>query len=109
MALKYFIANKITFQWLHNTQYLPMKILNWILILPIKFYRMAISPLIGSSCRYQPTCSKYTMDAINEWGAFKGSWLGIKRITSCHPWGGHGWDPVPKKDEKGNKHTGHSH
>jgi len=49
------------------------------------------------------------MDAINEWGAFKGTWLAIKRITSCHPWGGHGWDPVPKKGKKGEDHVGHSH
>lgn len=66
-------------------------------ILPIRFYQLAISPYLGKNCRYQPTCSHYAIDAINEWGVLKGMWLGLKRIFSCHPWGGHGYDPVPKK------------
>ncbi len=75
-----------------------------ILILPIKFYQAAISPVIGPHCRYSPTCSHYMIDAINEWGPFKGLWMGIKRIGRCHPWGGHGHDPVPKKPaRKSNK------
>ena len=74
-----------------------MSILKKIFILPIKFYQYAISPLIGPSCRFEPTCSHYMVQAIEEWGIFKGVWLGIKRIVKCHPWGGHGHDPVPKK------------
>ncbi|MEM1327830.1 MAG: membrane protein insertion efficiency factor YidD [Bacteroidota bacterium] len=66
----------------------------------IRFYQGAISPHLGQRCRYQPTCSAYTIEAIQEWGFFKGSWLGLKRILSCHPFGGHGYDPVPKKEEK---------
>jgi uncharacterized protein len=66
------------------------------LILPIRFYQMAISPMFPASCRYTPTCSQYTLEAINEWG-LKGLWMGIKRFGSCNPWGGHGYDPVPKK------------
>lgn len=63
----------------------------------VKFYQLAISPIFGSKCRYYPTCSQYTIEAINEWGPLKGGWLGLKRIASCHPWGGHGIDEVPKK------------
>ncbi|MCB0666773.1 MAG: membrane protein insertion efficiency factor YidD [Saprospiraceae bacterium] len=73
--------------------------MNWlrkIYILPIKFYQWAISPLLPSACRFTPTCSHYTVEAIEEWGIFKGTWLGLKRIFRCHPWGGHGYDPVPK-------------
>jgi uncharacterized protein len=69
-------------------------------ILPIRFYQMAISPYLGKNCRYQPTCSHYAIDAINEWGVLKGTWLGLKRIFKCHPWGGHGFDPVPHKEKK---------
>ncbi|MEM9886853.1 MAG: membrane protein insertion efficiency factor YidD [Bacteroidota bacterium] len=63
----------------------------------IRFYQAALSPYIGQRCRYSPTCSAYTIEAIEEWGIFKGIWLGIRRIGRCHPWGGHGYDPVPKK------------
>ena len=76
------------------------KFLRKIVTLPIRFYQLAISPLLGSNCRYQPTCSNYMIEAIEEWGIFKGLWLGIKRISRCHPWGGHGHDPVPKREEK---------
>lgn len=61
----------------------------------IKFYQWGLSPLIGPACRYQPTCSRYTAEAIRKYGPWKGSILGIKRISRCHPWGGHGYDPVP--------------
>jgi putative membrane protein insertion efficiency factor len=61
----------------------------------IKGYQYLISPLLGSSCRYTPTCSNYGVEAIQKYGPFKGGWLTIKRITRCHPWGGHGHDPVP--------------
>jgi len=76
------------------------KFLRKIVTLPIRFYQLTISPLLGSNCRYQPTCSHYMIEAIEEWGIFKGLWLGIKRISRCHPWGGHGHDPVPKKEKK---------
>ncbi|NRB46427.1 MAG: membrane protein insertion efficiency factor YidD [Saprospiraceae bacterium] len=76
------------------------KILRNIYILPIRFYQLSISPLLGpSKCRFKPTCSQYTIEAIQEWGILKGTWLGIKRIGKCHPWGPHGHDPVPKKDQ----------
>lgn len=71
-----------------------------IVILPIRFYQLAISPLLGNKCRYLPTCSAYTIEAIEEWGVFKGLWLGMKRVSSCHPWGGHGYDPVPKREKE---------
>ena len=69
-----------------------------IFIFPVKIYQWVISPIFPSSCRYNPTCSHYMIEAIQEWGPIKGGWLGLKRIGSCHPWGGQGHDPVPKKD-----------
>ncbi|MBK7233620.1 MAG: membrane protein insertion efficiency factor YidD [Saprospiraceae bacterium] len=74
-----------------------MKWLNYIIIGPIRLYQIVLSPLLGKNCRFEPTCSNYMLQAVNEWGLFYGTWLGIKRITRCHPWGGHGDDPVPKK------------
>ena len=70
------------------------------LILLVKFYRAAISPYLGSSCRHTPTCSLYMIEAIEEWGPLKGTWLGLKRVGRCHPWGTTGYDPVPKKEAK---------
>jgi hypothetical protein len=64
-------------------------------IIVIKIYQVLISPLFPSSCRYTPTCSHYTVEALKKHGLFKGGWLGIKRISKCHPWGGSGHDPVP--------------
>ena len=72
---------------------LPLLLLVWI-------YKYMISPLTGPSCRYTPTCSQYMTEAIRIWGPFKGVLLGLKRISTCHPWGGHGYDPVPKKEDK---------
>lgn len=74
--------------------------LKWLLIFPIRIYQWTISPLLAPRCRYQPTCSHYAIEALNEWGVFKGSWLAVKRIGSCHPWGGFGPDPVPKNPKK---------
>jgi putative membrane protein insertion efficiency factor len=76
------------------------KILKQLFILPIRFYQVAISPMLGPSCRFTPTCSQYMLEAIEEWGPLKGIWLGIRRILKCHPWGPHGHDPVPKKEKK---------
>ena len=64
-------------------------------LLPVYFYRVFISPLTPPSCRYTPTCSQYMVEAVLKYGIFKGTWLGIKRILRCHPWGGSGYDPVP--------------
>lgn len=69
-----------------------------LLILPIRFYQYVISPMLGPRCRYLPTCSEYTIEAIQHHGPLKGTWLGIKRVARCHPWGGHGYDPVPGTD-----------
>ena len=71
-----------------------VKILNFILILPIKLYQILISPFLGPSCRFNPTCSQYSIEAIQKYGPIKGSWLSIKRISKCHPWGKSGYDPV---------------
>ncbi len=64
-------------------------------ILGVKLYQAAIRPLLPNACRYTPSCSEYAIGAIQKYGAFKGSWLGLKRILRCHPWGGQGYDPVP--------------
>jgi len=74
-------------------------LLKKIYIFPIRLYQWFISPLLGPTCRFKPTCSHYMIAAIFEWGIFKGTWLGLKRIGKCHPWGGHGDDPVPTKDQ----------
>ena len=71
-----------------------------ILIKLIRFYQVALSPWLGKNCRYQPTCSQYMLEALKVYGLYKGVFLGIKRILSCHPWGGSGYDPVPHKEEK---------
>jgi putative membrane protein insertion efficiency factor len=61
----------------------------------IKIYQYSISPLLGPACRYTPSCSEYGIEAFKKHGIFKGGYLTAKRIASCHPWGGHGHDPVP--------------
>ena len=71
------------------------KSLGWLLMLPIRFYRKFISPFTPPSCRFTPTCSEYAIEAISKHGPFKGTWLAIKRVLRCHPWGGSGYDPVP--------------
>lgn len=69
------------------------RLLHWL----ICFYQIAISPLLGPRCRYIPTCSQYSLEAIHAHGAMRGVWLAGKRICRCHPWGGSGYDPVPPK------------
>jgi len=64
-------------------------------ILLARFYQKAISPWMMPSCRYTPSCSEYGIEAFRKYGFIKGGWLTVKRILSCHPWGGHGYDPVP--------------
>ncbi len=61
----------------------------------IRFYQHAISPVTGPSCRFSPTCSAYGIEAIRRYGPFRGGWLALRRILSCHPWGRSGYDPVP--------------
>jgi putative membrane protein insertion efficiency factor len=61
----------------------------------VRFYQLAISPYFPPRCRYQPTCSAYSIEALQKHGALKGGWLALKRIGRCHPWGGTGYDPVP--------------
>jgi len=72
-----------------------MKVFSYILIGMVKFYQKAISPLFPPTCRYTPTCSSYSIEALKKYGPFKGGWLSLKRFLSCNPWGGHGYDPVP--------------
>lgn len=76
-----------------------MKIFLRILALPfmflIKLYQWILSPMLGPKCRFTPTCSQYSLEAFKKYGLFKGFWLTINRIRRCHPWGGHGYDPVP--------------
>lgn len=67
----------------------------WCLCLPIHFYRKAISPVLPPSCRYTPTCSDYALQCLRRHGPLRGTWLAVKRICRCHPWGGSGYDPVP--------------
>lgn len=76
------------------------KVLTQILLAPVYFYRFAISPILPPSCRYTPTCSRYTIEALKKHGPFKGSYLSAKRILSCNPWGGSGYDPVPEPKSK---------
>jgi hypothetical protein len=73
------------------------RILIFPLVLIIRFYQGAISPFTPATCRFQPTCSNYFLEALKVHGLLKGSYLGIKRILSCHPWGKSGYDPVPTK------------
>ena len=74
-----------------------------ILIFFVRFYQKLISPLFPAACRYHPTCSQYMVEAVQIHGLGKGFWLGLRRISRCHPWGGFGLDPVPPKEEKSHK------
>jgi putative membrane protein insertion efficiency factor len=71
-----------------------------ILIALVRFYQLALSPLFPPTCRYNPTCSQYMIEALQEHGILKGLYLGTKRLLSCHPWGGSGYDPVPKRKQE---------
>ncbi|TQS73483.1 membrane protein insertion efficiency factor YidD [Rhodobacteraceae bacterium] len=69
-----------------------------LLALPVRGYRLVFSPWVGHGCRYQPTCSAYMLDALRLHGGLRGGWMGIRRVLSCHPWGGFGYAPVPGAD-----------
>jgi uncharacterized protein len=71
------------------------KIIIYPFVFMVRFYQIILSPLMPASCRYSPTCSQYTIEALQKHGLFYGGFLGIKRILSCHPWGKSGYDPVP--------------
>ncbi|MFV0493082.1 MAG: membrane protein insertion efficiency factor YidD [Pseudorhodobacter sp.] len=72
--------------------------LAFIFSLPVRAYRLFLSPWLGHGCRFQPSCSAYAMEALERHGGLKGGWLTLRRLCRCHPWGGHGHDPVPPRD-----------
>ena len=76
------------------------RLLAWPLLVLVTIYRYTISPFLGDNCRYQPSCSQYTIEALRKHGAFRGSWLAARRIARCHPWGGSGYDPVPDANKE---------
>lgn len=90
MSLKEKIADFAPVRWLSAG-------LSLILIIPVKLYQWLISPLLPGTCRYVPSCSEYAIEALRVHGPVKGLVMGTRRILSCHPWGGHGYDPVPPK------------
>lgn len=67
---------------------------SFLFTLLIRIYQRLISPILPNACRYTPTCSEYGVQAIKKYGAWKGGWMALKRIARCHPWGGHGHDPL---------------
>ena len=76
------------------------KVATFPLLILIRGYQLIISPLLGSNCRFMPTCSEYALESLRSYGLIKGSYLTIKRIGKCHPWGSNGYDPIPTKMEK---------
>ncbi len=72
-----------------------VKLLAYPFMILIRGYQMFVSPMLPSTCRFIPTCSEYSLQALRKYGILKGGWLSIKRVARCHPWGGHGHDPVP--------------
>ncbi len=63
----------------------------------VRLYQWTISPLLGANCRFEPSCSRYALEALEVHGAARGSWYSARRICRCHPWGGAGWDPIPPR------------
>jgi putative membrane protein insertion efficiency factor len=76
-----------------------------LLIAPIRVYQRAISPLLPPACRYTPTCSEYAVQSIETLGARRGTWLALRRLARCHPWGGSGYDPVPTNERNADAAT----
>lgn len=83
----------------------PGRALALLLVLPIQCYRLLISPLIGTNCRFEPSCSRYAIEAIRLHGALKGGYLTANRLMRCHPFGGCGYDPVPGTEPTDDLHT----
>ncbi|MRX51458.1 membrane protein insertion efficiency factor YidD [Paracoccus sp. S-4012] len=77
-----------------------MTLLARILSLPVHAYRLLLSPWLGHGCRFQPTCSAYALEALATHGGLRGGWLTLRRLARCNPWGGHGYDPVPRPRER---------
>jgi putative membrane protein insertion efficiency factor len=71
------------------------------LILIARGWQLGPSRILPPSCRYQPSCSAYAITALSRYGALRGSWLALRRLLRCHPWGGHGYDPVPERIDEG--------
>lgn len=71
------------------------KAIVWVMCLPVHFYKLCISPMFPQCCRFTPSCSTYAIQALRKHGPLRGSWLAVRRILRCHPWGGSGYDPVP--------------
>ena len=69
--------------------------MRWLLLFLLQLYKMVISPILPTMCRFEPTCSVYAMNAVEKYGAMHGSWLALKRLFRCHPFHPGGWDPVP--------------
>ena len=76
----------------------------WIAIVPVRAYQWFISPLLPPSCRYEPTCSAYAVEALQRHGLIRGAYLTARRLLRCHPWGGCGYDPVPHEDCRHHHH-----
>lgn len=73
----------------------PLQAISELLLIPVHIYRAVISPMLPPSCRFTPTCSQYAIEALRRHGPLRGSWLTLRRLLRCHPWGGSGYDPVP--------------
>ena len=76
------------------------KVITFPIIILIRGYQLIVSPLLSSNCRFMPTCSEYAIESFKSYGLIKGIFLTIKRIGKCHPWGSHGYDPIPTKEVK---------
>ncbi|MCX8147786.1 MAG: membrane protein insertion efficiency factor YidD [Thermaurantimonas sp.] len=74
------------------------KLTGYFIILPVRSYQYFFSPFLPKVCRHTPSCSEYMIEAVQVWGPLKGTWLGLKRLSRCHPWGTYGYDPVPRPD-----------
>jgi putative membrane protein insertion efficiency factor len=68
-----------------------------VVLAALRFYKVAVSPMLPPACRYTPTCSEYAMEAVERYGVARGGWLATKRLASCHPWSRGGYDPVPER------------
>ncbi len=79
----------------NKLQHATKQILIFPLVVLVQLYRHCISPFTPPTCRFTPTCSAYALEALRKYGPLKGSWLTLKRLSRCHPWGGSGYDPVP--------------